>query len=175
MPVWITVILTLIIIQRLAELWIARRNEKNMKNRGALEFGQKHHKWFIVTHIAFFVAIILEMKLPCHMATNINPFFMTLFLATQVLRIWCITSLGMYWNTKIIILPDRTLVKKGPYKYIAHPNYIIVGVELCVIPLLFGTFVTALIFPLIHILLLTVRIPIENKALKSLSSADIQR
>src|SRR5699024_11630332 len=77
-----------------------------MKNRGALEFSQKHHKLFIVTHIAFFVAIILEMQVPGHMATNINPFFMTLFLATQVLRIWCITSLGMYWNTKIIILPE---------------------------------------------------------------------
>lgn len=174
MPVWIMIIFIILIIQRLAELWVARRNEKNMKEQGALEFGQKHYKWFIIVHIAFFVAIIFEMTFPGHMATAINPYLMTLFLATQMARVWCITSLGMYWNTKIIILPNRSLVKKGPYKYISHPNYIIVGLELCVIPLLFGTYVTALIFPLIHILLLTVRIPIENKALSTLSSVEIQ-
>jgi methyltransferase len=88
-----------------------------------------------------------------------------LFWITQLARIWSITSLGRYWNTKIIILPGSDLVKRGPYKYVKHPNYIIVGVELFVIPMMFSTYWTAIIFPFLHLLLMTVRIPAEEKAL----------
>lgn len=167
MPSWIYVILTILVAQRLAELWVAKRNEKHLKDLGAIEVGEKHHKWFIIVHIAFFIAIIMEMTLAGHIASTINPYLLGFFLVTQLVRVWCITSLGVFWNTKIIILPNQPLVKKGPYKYVSHPNYIIVGLELCIIPLLFGAYLTALVFPFIHILLLTIRIPLENKALET--------
>lgn len=170
MPIWIVVIFTVVILQRLAELWIAKKNERYLKSKGAIEFGSEHYKWFIIVHFAFFITLIFEMTLIGHIAPTINPFLLILFIMTQIIRVWCLTSLGVYWNTKIIILPNRSLVKTGPYKYVNHPNYIIVGIELCTIPLLFGAYVTALIFPLIHILLLTVRIPLENKALHAVSS-----
>src|SRR5699024_9957945 len=172
MPTWIIIILAILIIQRLAELLIAKRNEQRLKAHGAIEVGEQHYKWFIIVHIAFFIGIILEMTLVGHIATEINADLLTISLATQLMRVWCITSLGTYWNTRIIILPNSTLIKKRPYKYVSHPNYIIVGFELCIIPLLFGAYVTALVFPLIHILLSTVRIPLENEALKGTSSAN---
>ncbi len=74
-------------------------------------------------------------------------------------------TLGRFWNTKIIVLPGVTVIKKGPYRYIKHPNYVIVAVELFVIPLLIGAQLTAFLFPILHLLLLRVRIPSEEKAL----------
>src|SRR5699024_4026728 len=141
--------------------WIAKRNEKHLKSKGAVEFGKKHYKWFIIMHTAFFIALIFEMTYIKHVAYTISPFLLILFLLTQIIRVWCIYSLGVYWNTKIIILPNRPLIKNGPYKYVDHPNYLIVGIELCIIPLLFGAYLTAVIFPFLHILLLAFRIPLE--------------
>lgn len=171
MPFWIYIILIVLIIQRLTELWIARRNEEWMKSRGGVEIGEKHYKWFVVLHAAFFIALLLEMHLLDHIATSINPFLLILFILSQIARAWCIGSLGKYWNTKIIILPHANLVTKGPYKFVSHPNYIVVGLELLIIPLLTGAYISAIIFPFLHILLLTVRIPLENKALKNLSTS----
>lgn len=170
MSSWISILLIILIMQRLTELWIAKRNEEWLKRQGAVEIGKKHYKWFIGLHVAFFIAMLLEMNLMGHIMTAVNPYFLTLFVLTQIGRVWCIFSLGRYWNTKIIVLPNRSLVTKGPYKYVAHPNYIIVGLELCIVPLLFGAYISALIFPLMHILLLMVRIPVENKALDTSSS-----
>ncbi|MGM8211576.1 isoprenylcysteine carboxyl methyltransferase family protein [Virgibacillus sp. W0430] len=163
---WFFVGIVLFIIgQRLTELHIAKRNEEWMKKRGGLEVGQKHYKWFIVLHTMFFITMILEVLYKTPAQLSINYFLLFIFCLTQVARIWCIQTLGRFWNTKIIVLPKVALIKKGPYKYVKHPNYIIVGVELFIIPLLFGAVWTALIFPLLHILLLTVRIPEENAAL----------
>ncbi|GAB3066286.1 isoprenylcysteine carboxylmethyltransferase family protein [Virgibacillus ainsalahensis] len=97
---------------------------------------------------------------------RLSYFLLTLFIITQSLRFWCIYTLGRFWNTKIIISPQFSLVKEGPYKYVKHPNYIIVGIELFIIPLLFDAYITAIVFPILHILLLTVRIPIEERAFK---------
>ena len=98
-----------------------------------------------------------------------RSFLFSLFIVLQTLRIWCIVSLGRFWNTKIIVLPRVALIKKGPYKYVDHPNYIIVGMELFVIPLLFGAYVTTFVFPILHLILLKIRIPKETEALSMLS------
>ncbi|GAB3805158.1 isoprenylcysteine carboxyl methyltransferase family protein [Virgibacillus kimchii] len=165
MPLILWILFLLIIIQRLIELKIAGRNEKWMKEKGAIEIGKEHYKWFILIHSLFFFSILIEIILRNVSAVQLNYVLFILFLLTQVVRIWCISSLGKFWNTKIIVLPGYPLVKKGPYKYVKHPNYIIVGVELFIIPLLFGAYVTAVIFPILHILLLRIRIPCEEKAL----------
>lgn len=130
--------------------------------------GREHYKWFIVVHLLFFLSILTEVSIRDHAAFVLNNYVFVLFLLTQAARVWCIQSLGPFWNTKIIILPDCSLISRGPYKYVKHPNYIIVGIELFIIPMLFGADFTAFLFPLLHIALMTVRIPIENKALAEL-------
>lgn len=165
MPVALWVLFGLIVLQRLVELVIARRNEKWMKDHGGIEQGSGHYILFIVLHVSFFLSLLAEIMLSGSSDTTFHYVLFALFLVTQVVRIWCIHALGRFWNTKIIIAPNFSLVKEGPYKYMKHPNYVIVGVELFIIPLLFGAPVTAAIFPILHILLLTVRIPAEERAL----------
>lgn len=154
-----------IIVQRLVELVIAKRNEQWMKANGGIEKGKEHYKWFIVIHSLFFISILAEVAIRGTDGYVLNNFLFALFLLIQLARVWCIQSLGKFWNTKIIVLPNVALVKRGPYKYIKHPNYVIVGLELIVIPLLFGAYYTALMFPLFHLMLMKVRIPLEEKAL----------
>ncbi len=158
------IILSVIIIQRLVELAIARSNEQWMKQRGAIEKGKKHYKWFIIIHTLFFLSLIAEIIFRNQQSFSFNYVLFAAFIITQIGRIWCITTLGRFWNTKIIIAPQFDVIKRGPYKYVKHPNYIIVGVELFVIPLLFGAWFTAILFPILHVLLLYVRIPVEEKA-----------
>lgn len=165
MPKILLILFIFIVLQRVVELFIAKSNERWMLARGGVERGKEHYKWFIVVHTLFFLSILVEIDLRDYSAYKINLFLFTIFILLQIARVWCITSLGKFWNTKIIILPTETLVEKGPYKYVKHPNYIVVGLELLFIPLLFGAYVTALIFPFFHILLMTVRIPLENEAL----------
>jgi methyltransferase len=165
---WMWIFIVIIIGQRLVELVIARNNEKWMKARGGIEAGSDHYKWFIYLHSLFFISVFLENQLQTQ-EISFNYLYFLLFFAAQLARVWCIYSLGRFWNTKIIVLPRVALIKKGPYKFVKHPNYIIVAVELFVIPMLFGAYMTAIVFPILHILLLRIRIPAEERALASLS------
>lgn len=156
-----------LVVQRLCELVIARRNEKWMKERGGLERGEEHYKYFVFLHLLFFLSILTEVFLLKRIVIPFQPAFFIVFLLAQIARIWCIQSLGKFWNTKVIVLPDFPLVKRGPYRYIKHPNYIIVGIELFVIPLLFGAIITSVIFPFLHIVLIKyIRLPVEERALE---------
>lgn len=156
----------LIIIQRIVELYIARRNEQWMKAHGGIEKGKEHYKWFFILHSFFFLSILFEVLLRQKTSMELNTYLFSIFLLTQLARVWCIQSLGRFWNTKIIVLPNVALVRRGPYKYIKHPNYVIVGIELFIIPLLFGAYYTAIAFPIFHLILMRIRIPLEEKALK---------
>lgn len=164
------VIFGFLIFQRITELYIAKKNEKWMKSRGAFEAGQEHYKWFVLVHSFFFVSILLEVFLRPGAGHSLSLILLGFFVATQAARIWCLWSLGRFWNTKIIILPGATLINKGPYRYINHPNYWIVGIELIIIPLLFQAYFTAVVFPILHLLLLRIRIPEEEKALATLQN-----
>lgn len=167
------VLLIAIIIQRLIELVIATKNERWMKARGAIEVGQSHYKWFIVIHVLFFLAMMFEFQykaIEYEEQTSFHTVFFAIFLLAQIGRIWCIYSLGRFWNTKIIVLPKVALIKQGPYKYMKHPNYIIVFIELLFLPLTFGLYVVAILFPFLHLLLLTIRVPEEEAALNRMSS-----
>lgn len=166
MTLWMWILIALIIGQRLLELRIAKQNEIWMKERGAIELGAKHYKWFVILHICFFLSIIFEASLTNKTIISLNYYILTLLVITQIFRFWCIFTLGRFWNTKIIVLPRVSPIKKGPYKYVKHPNYLIVAIELFLIPLLFHAYLTAILFPILHTILLCVRIPIENKALE---------
>ncbi|WP_272885610.1 isoprenylcysteine carboxyl methyltransferase family protein [Fictibacillus marinisediminis] len=155
-----------LILQRLAELVIARRNETFLFSKGAFEAGQEHYKWMVAIHASFFVSLLLEVPLFHKEPASWWWIPFSLFLLAQMARVWCLRSLGAFWNTKIIILPGAQVVASGPYKYIRHPNYCIVTMEIITIPLVFQAYFTALLFLVLNAVILSVRIPAEEKALQ---------
>jgi methyltransferase len=161
-----TFFICLLIIQRLVELAIAKRNEQRLKNSGAIEFGAEHYPWMILLHIGFFTVLIMEVLISNRPLSSLWYIWLPLFALAQWGRIWVIRSLGKHWNTKIIVLPDAKVIAKGPYKYMKHPNYVIVATEIIVISLLFNAFLTAIIFSLFNAWMMSVRIPLEEQALR---------
>ncbi|WP_273126052.1 isoprenylcysteine carboxyl methyltransferase family protein [Bacillus weihaiensis] len=155
----------LLVFQRVGELVIAKKNEKWMVKRGALEHGQEHYPFIVLLHIAFLLSLFLEVILFEKQIVNLWYFVIALLAITQLIRYWALISLGQYWNTKIMIVPNDVVVCKGPYRFIRHPNYIVVAIELLFIPLLFQAYATAIIFTLLNIGMMTIRIPAEEKAL----------
>ena len=158
-------ILVFVIIQRLVELLIAKRNEKSMLAKGAYEVGASHYPLMIMLHVSFFISFLVEVM---YFKSIFTPHYglLLVFLLLQLLRVWCLVSLGTFWNTKIIILPGANVVVKGPYSYIRHPNYLVVCLEILVLPLMFQAYMTAISFTILNLIMLSVRIPIEEKALK---------
>lgn len=125
------------ILQRLIELGIAKRNEKYLTEKGAQEFGSGHYPWMVLMHCAFFFSLLVEVE-----GFNKTPYrfwslLLLLYLCLQAGRLWIISSLGPYWNTKILVLKGAEVVEKGPYRWCRHPNYWLVTLEFMIIPFLF--------------------------------------
>ncbi|AGK54642.1 hypothetical protein B1NLA3E_14480 [Bacillus sp. 1NLA3E] len=161
--------ISFVVLQRLVELVIAKKNEKVMKEKGAIEFGQLHYRFMVLMHVMFFVVLIFEVSIFNEQVSQFWPILFPMFLLVQAGRIWALTSLGEFWNTKIIVLPEARPIKRGPYRYLKHPNYVIVSIELLVIPLLFHAYMTAVIFTILNGYLLSIRIPAEEQALAQLT------
>ncbi|WP_342598670.1 isoprenylcysteine carboxylmethyltransferase family protein [Psychrobacillus sp. FSL H8-0483] len=159
------IIISLVITQRLIEVFVAKRNEKSMLAQGAYEVGASHYPYMIALHVSFFVCLIAEVLIFDRGISPLFPLFFLIFLLVQALRIWCLTSLGQFWNTKIIILPGANVVTKGPYLFIRHPNYVVVCIEIALLPIMFQAYLTAISFTLLNLAMLSVRIPLEEKAL----------
>lgn len=166
---WFLLFWGFLIVQRLAEVRVAKSNEKKLLRKGAIEAGKDHYKWMVSMHVAFFVVFFIEVYVFKAQPPSwwIVPF--VLFLMGQVIRVWAISSLGEFWNTKIILLPGANVVAKGPYRFMRHPNYTIVSLELLVMPLIFGAYFTAILFTILNFFMLRVRIPAEEKALMELT------
>ncbi len=149
---------------RLAELVVARRNEVWLRANGAIEYGQKHYPVIVALHTGFIFSLIAEYyyRAPVEMNVALLAVFITLILV----KMYVISTLGKYWNTKILHIPGVPSVRKGIYKYIKHPNYVIVICEIAIIPLIFQLYCTAIIFTLLNALMLNVRIREENKILE---------
>ncbi|WP_409298169.1 isoprenylcysteine carboxyl methyltransferase family protein [Peribacillus sp. SCS-26] len=161
--------LALVIMQRLLELVVAKRNEIWMKSRGGEEFGAAHYPWMVAMHASFFAALSLEAYLRGFQLSPQWKLLFVLFLILQTGRIWALRSLGRFWNTKIIVVRGAKVVKKGPYRFLKHPNYVIVALELLVTPLIFNAFWTAALFTVLNIFMMKTRIPAEEEALRSLT------
>lgn len=144
-----------------------------MRAKGAYEVGASHYKWMLLLHVSFFCSLLLEVT---YFSPSVTPHYALLgmFLLLQVVRIWCLASLGTFWNTKIIILPGVKLVAKGPYAYMRHPNYAVVCVEILLLPLLFQAYATAICFTILNAVMLSVRIPVEESALRGVASCDTE-
>jgi len=155
----------LLVVQRLVELRLAKSNEQNVREEGAVEYDVEGYKYIVLLHTGFFISLLVE-KIFLNREFNIfSIIFFIVFIFTQLLRYWAISSLGKYWNTKILVVPDLNLITKGPYKYLRHPNYIAVIIEIAVIPLIFSCYITSVVFTLLNLIVLRRRIRIEEQAL----------
>ncbi|MFZ1321365.1 MAG: isoprenylcysteine carboxylmethyltransferase family protein [Ignavibacteria bacterium] len=161
------IIISIVILQRLTELVISKRNEKWLLANGAVEYGGSHYKYIVLLHTLFFLSMIFEFYFIKRESefNVINYFFLVFFLILQTARISVLFSLGKYWNTKIYRIPNSPLIKTGLYKYLKHPNYAIVICELFAIPMIFDLYYTAIIFSVLNGVMLYFRISEENKVL----------
>jgi methyltransferase len=157
----VAVIVALVAAQRIAELVLARRNTRALLLRGGIEFGAGHYPLFVVLHAAWLAALLLLVPGDA----PLSWFWLIFFVVLQALRVWVVASLGPYWTTRIITLPDAPLVRRGPYRVLRHPNYLVVGAEIAVLPLVFGAWRIALVFSLLNMALLAWRLRIEERAL----------
>jgi methyltransferase len=155
------VILALVTLQRLGELWLAERNTRRLLAKGAFEAGRNHYVFVLAVHAAWLASLWLLGPGP---PIQILP--LVIYIALQLARIWVIATLGERWTTRIIILPGAPLVREGPYRWLDHPNYLIVVAEIAVLPLVFGLPVVAAFFSALNAIILWVRIREENAALQ---------
>jgi methyltransferase len=159
----------LVALQRLLELRLSRRHERILRERGAVERGRGHYPLMVGMHVLWLLSTLVEGLLRGPGLPVYWPIPLALFLLVQPLRYWAIFSLGEYWNTRVLVVPGTTLVGRGPYRYFPHPNYVVVVVEIATLPLIFGAWITALVFSALNAALLYARIRTENRALKELA------
>ena len=163
-------IVGLVAAQRLIELEISRRNTKWLLARGAHEVGRRHYPLFVALHSTWLLAVLVLVDTDA----SINPWWLSLFLILQGARVWVMVSLGRYWTTRIITLPDAPLIDRGPFRYCRHPNYMIVVGEFAALPLAFGAWSLALAFSLLNGALLFHRVKVENSALQIRRNMEIE-
>jgi methyltransferase len=161
-------LIPLMILQRIWELRLAKRHEKALRARGAVEAGAPHYPQIVALHVLWFIGICAEIFF---LSRQINPFWPALLLIAllaQVLRYWTIRTLGERWTTRVLVVPGAKAVTGGPFKLVRHPNYVAVMFELFFFPLIFGAYVTAITVSIINAFLLRKRIVVEEKALKEI-------
>ena len=154
-------ITALVVAERLAELAIAGRNTRRLLAEGAVEHGRGHYALFVLLHAAWLGAIAVTVPADRPVLWPLVGVYFLLILG----RIWVIASLGRFWTTRVMTLPGAPLVRRGPYRFMRHPNYAIVVAEIAVLPLAFGAWRIALVFSLLNLLLVAYRIRIEERAL----------
>ncbi|MCY8855740.1 isoprenylcysteine carboxyl methyltransferase family protein [Bacillus atrophaeus] len=157
-------------VQRIAEIIVAKQNEQKVKKQGAIEYGEGHYPYIVLMHVLFFVSLICEVLLLHKEPSSWWIGILTAIILVQGVRYWALLSLGAHWNTKILVVPDAELIKKGPYKWLKHPNYAVVMVEIVLLPLLYGAYWTLILFTILNAFMLSVRIRVEDKALREHAS-----
>lgn len=159
-------LLALVAIQRLLELRRSRRNAVCARAAGAVELGQSHYPWMVLLHTAFLIACALEVwVLDRRIHGVLAASSLVVLVIATALRYWAIRTLGERWTTRVFSWPRQDLVETGPYRFIRHPNYLAVVLEIAALPLLHSAWITAVLFSVLNALLLTVRLRVENAAL----------
>jgi len=155
--VWL---LAFMVAERVWELAYAQRNTRRLLARGGVEFGADHYPVIVALHAAWLFGLFAFGR-----HQPVNPWWFAAYLLLLTGRIWVFWSLGPSWTTRIVVVPGETLVARGPYRFMRHPNYLIVVLELAVVPLALGMPIFAVVFTLLNVAMLTWRIGEENKAL----------
>jgi len=170
-PILYTGIIGLTAIERLVEVRVSLKNAAWSFAQGGQEYGKGHFPAMVVLHTLFLIACPLEVwLLDRPFIPALGWSMIGLAIGTQVLRWWCISTLGQRWNTRVIIVPNLPRVTKGPYRWISHPNYVAVVLEGIALPLIHSAWLTAIGFSVLNAALLWVRIRCENEALHKLES-----
>lgn len=170
--IWVA--LAFVALQRLLELRLARNNLKWALSQGAKEYGREHYPLFFLLHVGWMLGWLVE-GLTRNQPSSIWWLWLAVFVLAQGLRYWAISSLGRYWNTRILIVPGAKKISSGPYRFLSHPNYLAVALELLSLPLMFNAWITAIIATVLNaILLLGIRIPAEERALQEYEQQEKQ-
>lgn len=165
----LVIVVTLVALERLAELIVSKRNAAWSFARGGRETGRGHYPVMVVLHTGFLIAILIEAFVRRPEVSQLLAWSMLLVvIAAQALRWWCIATLGPRWNTRVIVTPGLPLVRSGPYRLLPHPNYVAVVIEGVALPLVHACWMTAVGFTLANAVLLRVRLRVENRALRDL-------
>lgn len=158
--------LGLVALERGGELLLSRRNARQARAAGAVESGRGHYPVMVAFHTLFLVSCAAEVLLvPRSFPGAVGWAALGAALLAQGLRYWAVASLGARWNTRVLVWPGLPPVTSGPYRFLRHPNYLAVVVELVAVPLVYGAWVTAVVFSLGNLVLLAVRIRSEERAL----------
>ncbi|MBO3084634.1 isoprenylcysteine carboxyl methyltransferase family protein [Cellulomonas fengjieae] len=171
--IWYDWLIVVVAFERLAELVVSQRHVTWALAHGGIETGKRHYPPMVALHSGLLIACLVEV----HVADR--PFIpalgwtaLALVVAANALRWWCIATLGKQWSTRVIVVPGMALVRRGPYRWLSHPNYVAVAIEGAALPLVHTAWVTAIAFTVLNaVLLLRFRIPAEERALRSVSPA----
>lgn len=162
------VLLVAVALERLAELIVSTRHAAAMLARGAKEYGTSHYRAMVALHTALLVGCLVEVLVADRpFVPALGWSMLSVVVASQGLRWWCIATLGEQWNTRVIVSRTMPLVARGPYRWLRHPNYVAVVAEGVALPLVHTAWVTAVGFTVANAALLTVRIRVENAALST--------
>lgn len=163
LPTWACwTLLTAVVLERASELPLARRNTRALLARGGVEIGASHYPFIVAVHVLWLCALAAWIA-SSHPALQVG--WAIVYVALQSLRFWVMHTLGPYWTTRIISVPDAPLIRCGPYRFLKHPNYVVVTCEIAVLPLAVGAWQLALIFSMLNAAVLTVRLRAEDAAL----------
>ena len=160
LSMWPEIILALVTAQRLAELVIAWRNTAALMAKGGREVGAAHYPVIVLFHAAWLLGLWVLAR-----GQDVNWILIAVFAVLQALRVWVLATLGPRWTTRIILMPEKPLVVGGPFKFLRHPNYLVVALEIFVLPFAFGLIWFGLIAGMINLAILAYRISIEEQAL----------
>ncbi len=154
-------LVALVAAERVVELALARRNTRRLMSEGGVEHGARHYPLIVALHTAWLASLALfgDAQAPIEWP------FLALFAALQAARVWVLASLGRFWTTRVIAVPGAPLVRRGPYRFMRHPNYAVVVGEIAVLPLVFGAWEIAALFSVLNAAILKHRIAVEDAAL----------
>jgi methyltransferase len=163
---WLGVLLTVVVLQRLGELRLSARNARRVLARGGREYGAGHFPLLVVLHAIFPLALAGEVLALGARPGRLWPLWLGLWIGAQVLRYAAVRALGERWNVRIYVIPGVARVRSGVYRFMRHPNYLAVVIELLAAPMIFGAWRTALAASALNAIALTVRIRAEEDALR---------
>ena len=155
-------LIAFVICQRQLELFVAHRNTRRLLARGGREIGAEHYPLIVALHAAWITALLV-----CGWQSDVSLAWLAVYAVLQLFRLWILASLGPRWTTRIIVI-DEPLVRRGPYRLLSHPNYLLVAAELIAVPMALGQPLIAIVFTALNALVLWVRISVENRALAEL-------
>jgi methyltransferase len=161
----LVVYLSALLLERMGELWLSRRNLARVAARGGVESHGGHFWIFVVLHAAYPVALVTEVVAGARPGAA-WPIWLGVWLTGQALRIASVRALGDRWNTRIVVIPGEPPVSSGIYRWLSHPNYVAVALELVAAPLMFGAWRVAAAFSALNALAMAVRVPAEERALR---------